>query len=155
MTSAWSFAPRLSVAGAGAGKMRDLLSIAVAEAAGAWNFVLDPRGEISAVTMVNFAIPGAHAYCWNPTGLHDLPQHAMQPLDILKLESLSFHADCKFILQSLIPVSGSASGKYFELRAQEWGEAFSSATSMRSCGPSPSVAVLAFVPGPCFRMRGK
>ncbi|MEO9579545.1 MAG: type IV secretory system conjugative DNA transfer family protein [Marinomonas sp.] len=117
-------APRLSIAGAGAGKMRDLLSIAVAEAAGMRNFILDPRGEISAVTMVNFAMAGAHVYCWNPTGLHNNPQHAMQPLDILKLNSPSFHADCKFILQSLIPVSGSASGKYFELRTQEWGEAF-------------------------------
>ena len=110
-------APRLSVAGAGAGKMRDLLSMAVAEAAGERNFILDPRAEIASVTMLNFATAGAYLYCWNPTGLHNLPQHAMQPLDILKLESPSFHADCKFILQSLIPVSGSASGKYFELRA--------------------------------------
>lgn len=117
-------APRLTIAGAGSGKMRDLLSMAVAGSAGMRNFILDPRGEIASVTMLNFATAGANLYCWNPTGLHDLPQHAMQPLDILKLESPSFHADCKFILQSLIPASGSASGKYFELRAQEWGEAF-------------------------------
>lgn len=119
-----SDAPRLSVAGAGAGKMRDLLSMAVAEAAGSRNFILDPRGEIAAVTIVNFAMAGAHAYCWNPTGLHDLPQHAMQPLDILKIKNSTFHADCKFIAESLIPISGSSSGKYFELRAREWGEAF-------------------------------
>jgi type IV secretion system protein VirD4 len=117
-------APRLTIAGAGSGKMRDLLSMAVARAAGMSNFILDPRGEIASVTMINFAAAGAYLYCWNPTGLHDLPQHAMQPLDILHLSSPSFHADCKFILQSLIPISGSASGKYFELRAQEWGEAF-------------------------------
>ncbi len=117
-------APRLSIAGAGAGKMRDLLSIAVAQAAGMRNFILDPRGEISAVTMVSFAMAGSHVYCWNPTGMHDLPQHAMQPLDILKLDSPHFHADCKFILESLIPLSGSSGGKYFELRAREWGEAF-------------------------------
>ncbi|WP_435669301.1 type IV secretory system conjugative DNA transfer family protein [Maritalea sp.] len=117
-------APRLSIAGAGAGKMRDLLSMAVAEAASERNFILDPRGEIASVTMVNFAMAGSHAYCWNPVGMHGLPQHAMQPLDILKLESPQFHADCKIILESLIPISGSASGKYFELRAQEWGGAF-------------------------------
>ena len=117
-------APRLTIAGAGAGKMRDLLSMAVAGAAGSRNFILDPRGEIACVTMVNFAMAGAHAYCWNPMGLHNLPQHAIQPLDILKLKSPHFHADCKFILESLIPTSGSSSGKYFELRAREWGEAF-------------------------------
>lgn len=117
-------APRLTVAGAGSGKMRDLLSLTVAQAAGMRNFILDPRGEIASVTMVNFAMAGSHAYCWNPVGMHDLPQHAMQPLDILKLNSPHFHADCKFILESLIPTSGSASGKYFELRAQEWGGAF-------------------------------
>lgn len=41
-------------------KMRDLLAIAVAGNAGAPNFVLDPRGEIAAVTMPNFAM--RHAY---------------------------------------------------------------------------------------------
>ena len=117
-------APKLTIAGAGAGKMRDLLSMVVAGAAGSRNFILDPRGEIASVTMVNFAMAGAHAYCWNPMGLHKLPQHAMQPLDILKLNSPHFHADCKFILESLIPTSGSSSGKYFGLRAREWGEAF-------------------------------
>lgn len=117
-------APRLTIAGAGSGKMRDLLSMTVAEAAGMRNFILDPRGEIASVTMVNFTRAGAEAYCWNPTGLHNLPQHAMQPLDILKLDSPNFHADCKFILESLIPISGSSSGKYFELRAREWGEVF-------------------------------
>ena len=114
-------APRLTIAGAGAGKMRDLLSMAVAEAAGERNFILDPRGEIAAVTMINFAMAGAEAYCWNPMGLHNLPQHSLQPLDILKLESPHFHADCKFILESLIPISGASNGKYFELRAQDWG----------------------------------
>ena len=78
-------APRLTIAGAGSGKMRDLLSMAVARAAGMRNFILDPRGEIASVTMVNFVTAGAYLYCWSPTGLDELPQHAMQPLDILKL----------------------------------------------------------------------
>lgn len=104
--------------------MRDVLSMAVAQAAGMRNFILDPRGEISSVTIVNFAIAGSHVYCWKPTGMHNLPQHATQPLDILKLNSPHFHADCKFILESLIPFSGSSGGKYFELRAREWGESF-------------------------------
>ena len=52
-----------------------------------------------------------------------LPQHRVNPLDILTLESPRFHADCKFIAESLIPASGSANGRYFELRAREWLEA--------------------------------
>ena len=51
-----------------------------------------------------------------------LPQHCINPLDILRLESPHFHADCKFVAESLIPSSGSANGRYFELRAREWIE---------------------------------
>ena len=105
------------------------LSVIVASLQTAW--VRTGREEYLRATkffgklfLVNFAMGGAHAYCWNPMGLHNLPQHGMQPLDILKLNSPHFHADCKFILESLIPTSGSSSGKYFELRAREWGEAF-------------------------------
>lgn len=117
-------APILTIAGAGAGKMRDLLALAVAQNAGNRNFILDPRGEISSVTMVNFVMAGRFVYCWNPTGMPGLPQHRVNPLDILKLDSPQFHADCKFIAQSLIPTSSSGGGRYFELRARDWGENF-------------------------------
>ena len=115
-------APMITIAGAGSGKMRDLLSMAVARNAHKRNFVLDPRGEIAAVTMVSFAFAKAHVYCWNPTGMVGLPQHRINPLDILDWSSPHFHADCKFIAESLIPASGSANGRYFELRAREWLE---------------------------------
>lgn len=115
-------APIITVAGAGAGKMRDLLALAVARNAGNRNFILDPRGEIAAVTMVNFALNRSYLYCWNPTGMRGLPQHRMNPLDILRLNDPHFHADCKFIAESLIPTSGASNGRYFELRAREWIE---------------------------------
>lgn len=115
-------APMITIAGAGSGKMRDLLSMAISRNANKRNFVLDPRGEIAAVTMVSFAFAKAHAYCWNPTGMVGLPQHRLNPLDILDWHSPNFHADCKFIAESLIPASGSANGRYFELRAREWLE---------------------------------
>lgn len=115
-------APILTVAGAGSGKMRDLLALAVARNAGKNNFILDPRGEIASVTMVNFALQKSFLYCWNPTGMRGLPQHRMNPLDILKLNDPHFHADCKFIAESLIPTSGASNGRYFELRAREWIE---------------------------------
>ena len=115
-------APIITVAGAGSGKMRDLLALAVARNAGNRNFILDPRGEIAAVTMVNFALNRSYLYCWNPTGMRGLPQHRMNPLDILRLNDPHFHADCKFIAESLIPTSGASNGRYFELRAREWIE---------------------------------
>jgi type IV secretion system protein VirD4 len=115
-------APSITIAGAGAGKMRDLLAIAVAGNAGERNFILDPRGEIAAVTIPNFAMRRAYAYCWNPCGIAGLPQHRCNPLDLLDLANPRFHVDCKFIAESLIPLSGSSSGHYFELRAREWVE---------------------------------
>ncbi len=115
-------APIITIAGAGSGKMRDLLALAVARNAGRRNFILDPRGEIASVTMVNFAFERSYLYCWNPTGMRGLPQHRMNPLDILKLNDPHFHADCKFIAESLIPASGASNGRYFELRAREWVE---------------------------------
>lgn len=115
-------APIITVAGAGSGKMRDLLALGVARNASNRNFILDPRGEIASVTMVNFALQGSYLYCWNPTGMRGLPQHRVNPLDILKLHDPHFHADCKFIAESLIPTSGASNGRYFELRAREWIE---------------------------------
>lgn len=118
-------APSITIAGAGGGKMRDLLALAVANNAGERMFILDPRGEIAAVTMPNFALYKSHAYTWNPCGIAGLaqhPQHRCNPLDVLSLSSPRFHADCKFIAESLIPFSGAANGKYFEQRAREWAE---------------------------------
>ena len=115
-------APSITIAGAGAGKMRDLLALAVASNAGGRNFILDPRGEICAVTLPFFAWKRAHVYCWNPCMIAGLAQHKLNPLDILDLANPRFHADCKFIAESLIPLSGSSSGHYFELRAREWVE---------------------------------
>ena len=117
-------APGITIAGAGAGKMTTLLAYAVASNAGGRNFILDPRAEIAAVTMPNFAMHRAHAYTWNPCGIGGglLAQHRCNPLDILDLRNPRFHADCKFIAESLIPLSGSSNGHYFELRAREWVE---------------------------------
>jgi len=115
-------APGITIAGAGAGKMTTLLSFAVASNAGGRNFILDPRGEICAVTLLFFAWLRAFVYCWNPCRIAGLPLHRCNPLDILDLANPRFHADCKFIAESLIPLSGSSSGHYFELRAREWIE---------------------------------
>jgi len=114
-------APMLTIGGAGSGKLRDLLAYVVCTSTGERLFVLDPRGELYAVSWHNFIRSKAHVYCWNPTGLHDNPQHRINPLDILKWNSPTFHSDTKFIAESLFPFSGGS--KYFEQRAGQWTEA--------------------------------
>lgn len=115
-------APMLSVAGAGSGKMRDLLGSAILADPARRMFVLDPRGEIASVTLPAFAMAQVPVWVWNPTGMHDLPKHRVQPLAILEVASPTFHADCKFVAESIVPSSHSSNGRYFELRAQEWCE---------------------------------
>ncbi|QIG79437.1 type IV secretory system conjugative DNA transfer family protein [Stakelama tenebrarum] len=119
-----SDSPGLIVAGAGAGKSRDVLMEAIIRCVGQRLWVLDPRGELAAVTIHNFAAHGAYAYCWNPVKLHAhiLPSHRLNPLDILNEADPRFHADCGFIAAALIPLSGSSNGHYFELRARQWLE---------------------------------
>lgn len=122
-------APLLTIGGAGSGKLRDLLSYVVCGGAdgtsglhGQNALALDPRGELAAISLHTHAAAGGHVYCWNPMGLLGLPQHGCNPLAILKPDSPALHADCKFIAESLIPLSGGAEAKYFELRARDWLE---------------------------------
>ncbi|MEW5421945.1 type IV secretory system conjugative DNA transfer family protein [Amorphus sp. 3PC139-8] len=118
-----SDAPMLTIGGAGSGKTRDLLAYAVCNSPGQRMAIMDPRGELAAISMIAHAHHREHAYTWNPMRIAGLPSHSCNPLDILDPAALTFHSDCKFIAESLIPLSGSANGHYFELRAREWLEA--------------------------------
>lgn len=115
-------APMITVGGAGSGKLRDLLGYVVCNSPGQRMIGLDPRGELASVSAHVHATNGEYAWHWNPVGLCGLPGNRCNPLDILDPASVNFHADCKFIAEGLIPLSGSGSGKYFELRAREWLE---------------------------------
>lgn len=116
-------APLITIGGAGSGKLRDLLGYTVCNSPGQRMLILDPRGELGAISHHIHAGFGDFAYFWNPLELLGLPRHCCNPLDILDPCSLHFHADCKFIAEGLIPLSGSANGQYFEVRAREWLEA--------------------------------
>lgn len=113
-------APLITIGGAGSGKLRDLLGYVLCTSKGQRMAVLDPRGELAAISTAAHTADGEHAYTWNPMGIARLPNHSCNPLDILDVNSPNFHADCKFIAESLIALSGSASGQYFEVRAREW-----------------------------------
>ncbi|MBL27115.1 MAG: hypothetical protein CMM50_06135 [Rhodospirillaceae bacterium] len=115
-------APMITVGGAGSGKLRDLLGYVLCDSPGLPMLGLDPRAELASISAHIHAVHGEHAWHWNPMGLCGLPQNSCNPLDILDAESPNFHADVKFIVEGLIPLSGEGNGRYFELRAREWLE---------------------------------
>ena len=114
-------APLITFGGAGSGKLRDLLAYVLCNSPGQRMVILDPRGELGAISFHVHAAYGDYAWFWNPIGLCGLPGHRCNPLDILKLDSPTFHGDCKFIAEGFIALTGSNS-QYFELRAREWIE---------------------------------
>ncbi len=117
-------APMITIGGAGSGKMRDQLAYTLCRSKGQRLMVLDPRGEIYKVSSPSHAKNGEYVYSWNPAKLLDIPSHRCNPLDILKLNSPNFHGDCRFIVEALITLSGGSEGKYFELRARDYLDAF-------------------------------
>lgn len=113
-------APMVTIGGAGAGKTRDLLAMVVCRSPGLPFLAIDPRGELGAISIHVHAAHGEYAYYWNPMRLLSNPFHRCNPLDILKPDSSTFHADCKFIAEGFIALSGGGNSQYFELRAREW-----------------------------------
>lgn len=113
-------APLITIGGAGSGKLRDLLGYVVCCSPGVPMLVNDPRGELGAISLPAHAMHGEQAYFWNPTGLAGSPQHHCNPLSILTGGSKTLLSDAKFIAEGMVPLSGSDSGQYFELRAREW-----------------------------------
>ncbi|MEO1610041.1 MAG: type IV secretory system conjugative DNA transfer family protein [Pseudomonadota bacterium] len=116
-------APMLTIGGAGSGKLRDLLGYVVCSSPGQRMLTLDPRGELAAISQIAHTLNGEYACTWNPFGLMDLPRHACNPLDILKADAPTFAADCKFITEALVTLSGGDNSKYFELRSRGYIEA--------------------------------
>lgn len=106
-----------TIAGAQSGKGRDVLL---------YNFCCyrgsilahDPKGENFAVSLMNQHRLGIKAYGINPFGLHGLPQHRINPLDLLIPDSPTLYNDCQIIVENFISVSKTE--PHFDLRAQEW-----------------------------------
>ncbi|WP_193169962.1 type IV secretory system conjugative DNA transfer family protein [Nisaea nitritireducens] len=113
----------ITIAGAGSGKMRDLLGYVLCNTPDQRMLVLDPRGEGAAISGHVHAPNGEPAFNFNPARMPFLPHHACNPLDVLKPDSPTFHADATFILEALIAITGSDNGKFFEERARAWATA--------------------------------
>jgi len=110
--------PALMIAGSGAGKaVSGGLMFNACTYPGSM-LVLDFKGEIASVSLAAQAAMGKHAYCVNPARVLGLPNHATDPLDILKSASRTLVPDAKMISEMLVPLSGSGNGKYFEEKAR-------------------------------------
>lgn len=116
-----SDSPLVLVGGAGSGKGTSILLYS--------NFyqgsmmINDPKGEIGAMIKNHKIAMGNEFYCINPTGIHtrspwNLPQHKVNPFDILKADSPYLVSDCKRIAVMLIPAEGAKS--FFPKRARQW-----------------------------------
>lgn len=121
-----SDAPMLTVAGAGSGKCRDVLSFVLCHLHAERLFVLDLRGELGAISIHNFAARGINAYFWNPVDVAGgvLPHHRCNPLDVLTQDGGRLIADAQMIAESLVPFSHGGAGRYFEQRARDWLSTF-------------------------------
>jgi type IV secretion system protein VirD4 len=84
--------------------------------------ILDMKGELAAISQ-DQTPDRKHCFYWNPANLHGLPQHKINPLDYIKIESPSLISDVKVLTYNLIPPSGRTNGDYFGGRAREFLEA--------------------------------
>lgn len=126
----------ITIGGAGSGKLRDILAYNVCAVRQFsqgrrrrhWltlrrAFINDLRGELTAISLSFLALLGIKLWVLNPYGMHGLPQHRINPWDMLILASKTLDADIKILLADLVVLSGSPNAEYFELRAREWGSA--------------------------------
>lgn len=112
-----SDAPRLTIGGAGSGKLRDILGEVLCRPCDLSMAVLDPRGELWEISWPLLAAQGIYGYNWDPYKVTGLC-HGINPLEHLTPDNPMLFADIIRLVRALLPLSASASGKYFELTAQ-------------------------------------
>ncbi|MDH5721907.1 MAG: type IV secretory system conjugative DNA transfer family protein [Alphaproteobacteria bacterium] len=113
----------LLVAGARGGKLRDVLAYNICRGICLSSMViLDMKGELAVISQGQ-ELDGKIPIYWNPCGLHGMPQHRINPVDYIRIDSPSLVSDTKVFCENKIAVSGSPNADYFERRAQEFLEA--------------------------------
>lgn len=114
----------LLTAGARSGKLRDILAYNLCSGiyTGGSLLVLDMKGELAAISQDQTPDQKFCAY-WNPLALHGLPQNRLNPVSYIRKGSPTLVSDVKVFTENMIPLSGSANGKYFEMRARDIVEA--------------------------------
>ena len=80
----------------------------------------DPRGENAAVSMLALSLQGYSVYCLNHTGMMGLPQHRVNPLDHLTIDSPSLIADAQKIALDFCPTPGGVKTAWSYDDARRW-----------------------------------
>lgn len=112
-------------AGARAGKMRDFLSYNILSGTCLHSLImLDLKAECAYLAQDQTA-DGKFTSCWNPVGLHGLPQDRINFLGHLTLESPTLVSDMKVLWENMIAKGRSNDSEYFIGRGREFGEAIS------------------------------
>lgn len=117
--------PLITFAGSGSGKGRDVILHNILAHDGHF-FVTDPKGELAAVSLHCLHSQGKQGFCINPFNMHVgapwfLPSHRVNPLDVLHPLSESLAADCKLLMEMMIPKVKTGGDNYFPDKAREWG----------------------------------
>ena len=111
------------IAGARGGKLRDILAYNICAGIHAPSMlILDMKGELAAIGQ-DQTPDNKHCIYWNPCGLHGLPQHRINPLAYVRIDSHSLVSDVKMLCQNLVSTSARNGADYFEGRAREFLEA--------------------------------
>ncbi len=115
----------LTVAGARSGKLSDQIGYNVVPGICDHSMlILDPKGEIAAIS--RWQVPDKRRCIYfNPTGMHGMPMHRMNPVSFIRYDSPNLVADAKVFCKNVIPPSGAPASKYFEDRGREYLEAIS------------------------------
>ncbi len=84
--------------------------------------VHDPKGENAAISFWSQIDLGREAYAMNYYGLHDLPNHTTNQLDILTPENPRLMSDIQAILLSLLPSKHDDKQPFFKEQMRGWAE---------------------------------
>jgi type IV secretion system protein VirD4 len=118
-------APGILFAGARSGKGRDVIMHNAVDYSGPL-LSLDPKGENTAVSLHHQHTHGKRHYVINPCSLQSknpwhVPQHKINPFDILTAVSPALIASIVLLMEMLIRLDGEGgSGAYFSGKARDW-----------------------------------
>ncbi len=114
-------APLITIAGAGAGKGRDVLVPVIINSPGQRMVVCDPKRELYSISRHIHGARDEFAYSWAP---FSSDAQACNPLDILQLNDPHLHANCVVVATSLVAAPIGGKDDYFSRRAREWAPCF-------------------------------
>ncbi len=107
--------------GAGSGKSAGPFANALIGGHLPGNFIcFDPRGELAAVSMLSLSLQGYEIFYINHTGMLGLPQHQVNPLDHLRIDSPSLIPDAQKSALDFCPTPAGMRASWAFDDARRW-----------------------------------